>query len=155
MITLTREEAQQVLDALEGSIDAQEWEINDHITKYGEWYRPKRVEYMKQQLANTNSTIETLRARLSAPEPEPVAWLKKDRSSIEVSIMSAEYMKNAGFEPLYTAPPQREWQSLTDEEIAEESGAAKAQNHMVLTLAEGFFCGARWAEAKLKEKNGG
>ena len=68
MITLTREEAQQVLDALEGSIDAQEWEINDHITKYGEWYRPKRIEYMKQQLANTNSTIETLRARLAQTE---------------------------------------------------------------------------------------
>ena len=78
MITLTREEAQQVLDALEGSIDAQEWEINDHITKYGEWYRPKRVEYMKQQLANTNSTIETLRARLSAPEPEPVRLRRGD-----------------------------------------------------------------------------
>jgi hypothetical protein len=65
MITLTREEAQQVLDVMEGSIDAQQWEIDDHITKYGEWYRPKRVEYMKQQLANTNSTIETLRARLA------------------------------------------------------------------------------------------
>jgi hypothetical protein len=125
-ITLTREEAQQVLDALEC--------MNEGAF---------------------NAEIKLLRARLSAPEPEPVAWLKKDRSSIEVSIMSAEYMKNAGFEPLYTAPPQREWQSLTHEEIAEESGAAKAQNHMVLTLAEGFFCGARWAEAKLKEKNGG
>jgi methionyl-tRNA formyltransferase len=153
MITLTREEAQQVLDALIDAADSQNWEMQQNIDQHGEWYR--RSRYLKQAVANTNSTIETLRARLSAPEPEPVAWLKKDRSSIEVSIMSAEYMKNAGFEPLYTAPPQREWQSLTHEEIAEESGAAKAQNHMVLTLAEGFFCGARWAEAKLKEKNGG
>jgi hypothetical protein len=64
MIILAPEEAQQVLDALEGSIDAQEWEINDHITKYGEWYRPQRVEYMKQQLANTNSMIATLRAKM-------------------------------------------------------------------------------------------
>jgi hypothetical protein len=147
-ITLTREEAQRVLDALEGSIDAQEWEINDHITKYGEWYRPKRVEYMKQQLANTNSTIETLRARLSAPEPEPVAWLKKDRSSIEVSIMSAEYMKNAGFEPLYTAPPQREWQGLTEAErldILDAELTAQTTEHFALAQA---------TEAKLKEKNG-
>lgn len=65
MITLTREDALQMLDALEGSIDAQQWEIDDHITKYGEWYRPQRVEYMKQQLANTNSTIATLRVKLS------------------------------------------------------------------------------------------
>jgi hypothetical protein len=153
MITLTREEAQQVLDALIDAADSQNWEMQQNIDQHGEWYR--RSRYLKQAVAKSQETIETLRARLSAPEPEPVAWLKKDRSSIEVSIMSAEYMKNAGFEPLYTAPPQREWQSLTHEEIAEESGAAKAQNHMVLTLAEGFFCGARWAEAKLKEKNGG
>jgi hypothetical protein len=64
MITLTHEETQQVLDALEGSIDAQQWEIEDHITKYGEWYRPQRVEYMKQQLANTHSTIAILHAKM-------------------------------------------------------------------------------------------
>jgi hypothetical protein len=63
-ITLTREEAQQVLDVMEGSIDAQEWEINDHITKYGEWFRPQRIESMKRQLADANSTIDLLRARL-------------------------------------------------------------------------------------------
>ena len=95
MITLTREKAQQVLDALEGSIDAQEWEINDHITKYGEWYRPKRVEYMKQQLANTNSTIETLRARLSAPEHE---WQGlTDEEIRQLEIMEDEEEERKGW----------------------------------------------------------
>jgi len=76
MITLTREEAQQVLDALDE-------------------YRDSTEDF---RVANRCiSLIETLRARLSAPEPGPVAWIKKDRSSIEVSIMSVEYMKNAGF----------------------------------------------------------
>ena len=46
MITLTREEAQQVLDALRGD--------SIHAAK---------------------QAIETLRARLSAPEPEPVAYM--------------------------------------------------------------------------------
>ena len=32
---------------------------------------------------------------------QPVAWKKKDGSSIEVSIMSAEYMEAEGFVPLY------------------------------------------------------
>lgn len=81
-------------------------------------------------------------AKLSEPEPsvEPIPYKVGD---------ATVYIKP----PIYTAPPQREWVGLTHEEIAEESGAAKAQNHMVLTLAEGFFCGARWAESKLKEKN--
>jgi hypothetical protein len=106
---MTREEAQQVLDAL--------------LSQY-------------EQPPINVPIIELLRARLAQPEPEPVAWLKKDRSSIEVSIMSAEYMKNAGFEPLYTAPPKREWVGLTDEEANELTYASIAE-----------------IEAKLKEKN--
>ena len=87
--------------------------------------------------------VEALRARLAQPEPEPVAWIKKDRSSIEVSIMSAEYMMEEGFDPLYTAPPQREWQGLTDEEA--EHIYAEYWND-VASFIEAI-------EAKLKEKN--
>jgi hypothetical protein len=56
--------------------------------------------------------------------------------------MSAEYMKNAGFEPLYTAPPQREWQGLTAYEIQEL--------HLANPNWGNFACAI---EAKLKEKN--
>ncbi len=52
MITLTREEAQQVLDALE-------------------------AEHRWLESLNTGKTIgaiETLRTRLAQPKPEPVAW---------------------------------------------------------------------------------
>jgi hypothetical protein len=54
MITLTREEAQQVLDALEA----------EHSAIYG--------------TIQTARAIETLRARLAQPEKEqePVAWIK-------------------------------------------------------------------------------
>ena len=45
---------------------------------------------------------------------QPVAWIKKDRSSIEVSIMSSEYMVNLGFEPLYTHPPAADVQELVE-----------------------------------------
>jgi hypothetical protein len=101
-ITLTREEAQQVLDALQC------------VTP--DWQK----------------AVETLRSRIAQPEPEPVAWLNKDRSSIEVSIMSAEYMKNAGFEPLYTAPPQHddiyeEGCTPTDFRVLREANARMAQ----------------------------
>jgi len=69
-ITLTREEAQQVLEHLDDLVDAQQWEIDIHTTQYGEGYKPHRMKHMKQQLANTNSIIETLRARLAQPESE-------------------------------------------------------------------------------------
>jgi len=80
MITLTREEAQQVLDAL--------------ICSGPHGWSPNLVN-------QHNKILKTLRARLSAPEPEPVACPKEP----------------ANIEELYTAPPQREWQGLTDEEI--------------------------------------
>jgi hypothetical protein len=145
-ITLTREEAQQVLDALIDAADSQNWEMQQNIDQHGEWYR--RSRYLKQAVAKSQETIETLRARLAQPEPKPVAWIKKDRSSIEVSIMSAEYMRNEGFEPLYTAPPQREWQGLTDEEIMEMLDYGQYGN--VPQYARNFVDAI---EAKLKEKN--
>ena len=124
MITLTREEAQQVLDALE----------KISMGGHPDW---------------ANDVTPILRARLAQPEPKPVAWIKKDRSSIEVSIMSAEYMRNEGFEPLYTAPPQREWHGLTDEEIMEMLDYG--QYGRVPEYARNFVDAI---EAKLKEKNG-
>ena len=49
---------------------------------------------------------------------------------------------------LYSSPPQpQQWVGLTDEETS-----AEAMNE---EQAHGFIQGAMWAEAKLREKNGG
>ena len=48
------------------------------------------------------------------------------------------------YEALYTAPPQREWQGLTDEEIMDACSAVWASHPIEV---------ARVVEAKLKEKN--
>jgi hypothetical protein len=98
MITLTREEAQQVLDALNGG----GWTVKDYA-------------------------VELLRARLSAPEPEPVAGYRWEEGRTPPSVT-------------FTAPPQREWQGLTDEELL----ACYSNRGNV------FY---RAIEAKLKEKN--
>jgi hypothetical protein len=127
-ITLTREEAQQVLDALELAAE----EI-----------------YCFQDDDPIGIARKTLRARLSAPEPEPVAWFtedhREDKSATTYSKKMAERWKEKGWPvtPLYTAPPQREWQSLTDEEL--NLIYAEPQTH------SGQY--ARAIEAKLKEKN--
>jgi hypothetical protein len=113
-ITLTREEAQQVLDALRGD--------SIHAAK---------------------QAIETLRARLSAPEPEPVAWMNEgDIGKTDWKVWA--HGKPTATIPLYTAPPQREWQGLTDEEVKDivwNLPYEPSQEHI------------RAIEAKLKEKN--
>jgi hypothetical protein len=137
-ITLTREEAQQVLDALQC------------VTP--DWQK----------------AVETLRTRLAQPEPEPELEVKFEQviNGIEVGYdffggvdirLGGEFVYvHINYDPRYThntartqladkivglltgntAPPQREWQGLTDEEAAE-------------------LCHAPIAviEAKLKEKN--
>ena len=101
-----------------------------------------------------DSDIPYVRADIALsqpPEQEPAVWIKKDRTSVEFSIMSADYMMKEGFDPLYTAPPQREWQGLTDDEIQQtlwkELGIGQDDDE----ISE--F--ARAIEAKLKEKNNG
>jgi hypothetical protein len=113
-ITLTRDEAQQVLDALERA--------------------DQRDGYWSYSLE-----IETLRARLSAPEPEPVACKQCGAKGIHACI---GYRWEEGRIPpsvTFTAPPQREWQGLTDEDLSvcDEDGVILA----------------RYWEAKLREKN--
>ena len=76
---------------------------------------------------------KALRARLAQPEPEPVAWMHDSHVGFNV--------------PLYTAPPKREWQGLTDEEYE-----AMAEKHVTNCYFDTLTY-ARAIEAKLKEKN--
>jgi hypothetical protein len=110
MITLTREEAQQVLDALK--------ELNKLSIGANAICLPAEID----------DAMETLRNRLAQPEPEPVAWMMLENQLV----------------PIHTAPPQREWQSLTDEEI-DKALWENESNYLPDII--------RIAEAKLKEKN--
>lgn len=92
-------------------------------------------------------TAEALRARLAQPEQEPVAWefagaLFHDRDEV-FSWYKRGDVSNIPPLPLYTAPPQREWQDLTDDESDEIWGECL-----------GVFDCLRMTQAKLKEKNG-
>jgi len=90
---------------------------------------------------------EALRARLSAPEPEPVAWTVSGLIT-DFSRDFSAYQTKTYTRPLYTAPPQREWVGLTDEEI----------NILFKNSLKSIPTGVIWnisrtIEAKLKEKN--
>jgi hypothetical protein len=131
-ITLTREKAQQVLDALNKAISFKE---SDTL-----W----SLEFLQSVMRLGND----LRARLSAPEPEPVAWLNKLGNGAWI----ADVLKCEGdepSEPLYTAPPQREWQGLTDEEVGMLT-VFDGLHHVEIPLLAKF---ARAIESKLKGKN--
>lgn len=102
-------------------------------------------------------SIEALRARLAQPEQEPVAWItgggkgelwwhQSEKFDTEGNLIG----KNPDDIPLYTAPPQRDWQGLTDEEILEEYRQSYGDDG---NLTDVYF--AQAIEAKLKEKNNG
>lgn len=82
-------------------------------------------------------------------KPEPAAWADKydiDREGHDFHVSRQKPAKDGV--PLYTAPPQREWQGLTDEEI--KILAAQGRTDFAKPAWEEY---ARAIEAKLKEKN--
>jgi len=130
-VTLTREEAQQVLDLM-----------TRYRTETPLGHQPHMISH------KADDAIEILRARLSAPESKPVAWfiegtfMDGSPSFIQVCETDPEF-----YTPLYRAP-QREWQGLTDEEILEEYRQSYGDDG---DLTDVYF--ARAIEAKLREKN--
>ena len=99
-----------------------------------------------------------IRARLAQPEPEPVAWFtedhREDKSATTYSKKMAERWVEKGWPvtPLYTAPPQREWRGLTEEEI--ESAWIRQIGFLDPRINQRTRVEfARAIEAKLKEKN--
>ena len=123
-VTLTREEAQQVLGALEDIADGAE---ESHKTK---------------------EAIETLRARLAQQvcsrcgkvNPAEIHTCTPLDPLLE-ALRVPDYSK-AGF-----ASPQREWVGLTDEEI-NETAAGNVEGERMLP-----YSFARAIEAKLLDKN--
>jgi len=124
------------------------------FTKY-ETQREILIDYLHVMIARSdwhgvsdvaNDVIPALRARLSAPEPEPVGW--HEPGAYGNVTMYKDWAKENGWLPLYAASPQREWQGLTDEEIMEMLDYGQYGN--VPQYARNFVDAI---EAKLKEKN--
>ncbi len=129
-ITLTREEAQQVLDLM-----------TRYRTETPLGHQPHMISH------KADEAIETLRARLSAPEPEPVAWTTDIEFDDDTEIIPSKIKGKIGTAemdiPLYAAPPQRNgWQELSEYDVDKIVKAASGKESAVYL-----------AEAKLKDKN--
>lgn len=96
-------------------------------------------------------SAEVLRAAIAQPEPKPVAWMLTeldgtpliDCGDLVVKQRPVLVSDKTDCIPLYTAPSQREWQGLTDEERLKtylEAGSSHTKYGKAI-------------EAKLKEKN--
>jgi hypothetical protein len=105
-------------------------------------------QWWKHEVSNAYANgYEKGRASVKQPEQEPVAWADKydiERDGHDFWVSRQQPAKNGV--PLYTAPPQREWQGLTDEEMFSLWVRCPAET-------EDRFAFARAIEAKLKEKN--
>ena len=129
-------------------VEAAEYLANNPAI-FGEYVQEKRA--LKRALIQRSKI--SFEEALAQPEQEPVAmrydfdgygWLYIDNGS---GSNWREKIKNA--EPLFTAPPQREWVGLTEEEVSK-----------LIDIEIGFnsCCGweeeyTRAVEAKLREKN--
>jgi hypothetical protein len=94
--------------------------------------------------------IESIKARLAQLETEEDygAIANKQLASLKAATKNTfEDAAVRAVHKLYTAPPQREWVGLTNEEIAEAGKLFLEGNRMLP------FSLARAIEAKLKEKN--
>ena len=102
------------------------------------------AEFVQGRISNHNgrkAAVELRRLHEALEtEQEPVAWISEGG---DVS-RSKRYMDEMGFKcnPLYTAPPKREWVGLTDEE----------RRQILLDDPIDWIAAI---EAKLKEKNHG
>ena len=131
-MTTLREAAQMALEALDSKHD---------MTK-AEW---RVLQY---------HAFTALRAALAQPEQEPVAWISNAEEVkgqfVEGRPRRVWWECNTGVgQPLYTAPPQREWQGLTDEDIEQIHYDIKCKGMGAYSTNDIY----RAIEAKLREKN--
>lgn len=116
----------------------------DQMIKHAYQGSTEAADEIRQEL------IERYKAMQPAPVQEPVAWgiIASNTGRIcrvELDADEVEDHNPKHIVPLFTAPPQREWQGLTDEEIT-----ALKRNGERYISSQDF---AKAIEAKLREKN--
>jgi hypothetical protein len=95
--------------------------------------------------------IEQHISKQALEQPEPVAWIVEDSSGEKLEwnldLQDGFVIGTPKF-PLYTTPPKREWQGLTDEEMLtiEETTTCTKDESWLRNLTRNI-------ETKLKEKN--
>ena len=149
-MTNLREATQMALDALENNcLDTPRREVQDALRAAlaqeeinAALDRDDEIERLSDLIQEQDKKLAEYEAQ---PKPVPVAWMHEWNGDVQINNLPAEcYGEHWTRTPLYTAPPQREWQGLTDEEIEDACWTEVDQRLRSFTRA---------IEAKLKEKN--
>lgn len=131
---MSREVMQMALEALE----------SDPVSHLGLVHRKLAITALRQAL-DVNMSEERVDEKVKS-EQEPVLWLKTwSDGSVDVLKIKSHLFTDHELEPLYTAPPKKEWVELTDDEIEDIYFDKFSMSELV-----GF---ARSIEQALKEKN--
>ena len=129
-------------EAMQMALDALEWNLSTDLNN---------IPACTKWISTANKTMKAIRAALAQGEQEPVGWISKNNVVYPLEAKDEVHPVNE-LRPLYTTPPPRPWQGLTDDEIwnADEIMAANSE------------CGASFETLrelvhaisdKLKEKN--
>ena len=107
--------------------------LYDDVKKGTNFYTPPQPEQKRPQNCGTGycSCIECVM------KPSPRAWLIEFENGDE-ELHFDEQSVGETHVPLYTAPPQRPWVDLTDEEIQAIAKQARSKDHAV-TLTNKFL----------------
>ncbi len=111
-----------------------------------------QVEYTGNGTAGREADVRPTGFFFQMPKQEPVAWFMEGTyENGTPSFVQVNGETDPEFYvPLYAAPPQREWQRLTDEDINDHWINAMWNTEGTRLPIPEF---ARAIEAKLKEKN--
>jgi len=149
----------QILEALEIGYDSAQAEAAQyHAAMAG--YRPERHAEMDADVAKIAKAITAVKAVLAQEEQEPVLVVEKEPDYMSRGhfyegskpfIDPTEVWKLPIGTKLYAHPPRREWQSLTDTDIARVFRAVYGGTRFGPSEKEFAIA----VEAKLKEKNHG
>lgn len=140
LMQMALETAEQIACA-----DYRHWEELASLSEFERWAR-SRANHIADALRT--ALAETDVPETAFGETEPVAWMHNFIDDVIIKNRPTDITCNAGrWTALYTAPPQREWQGLTEEEYE-----AMAE-HYVTNCYFDTLKYARAIEAKLKEKN--
>ena len=173
-MTDLRTAAQMALDAIESVFEGDD-KGADHWTVNGGTYEAvdcmNAMRALRTALAQGEQEIESDRPHVeddgcptekavlqrfwrehqTQGEQEPVVWALQEPFERRIGTMPVSFKRHDEFGfvvPLYTAPPQREWQRLTFDEIKEACAAIPNE-------ALDMYEVARAIEAKLRAKNHG
>lgn len=139
-LKLALETAEQIACA-----DYRHWEELASLSEFERWAR-SRANHIADALRT--ALAETDVPETAFGETEPVAWMHNFIDDVIIKNRPTDITCNAGrWTALYTAPPQREWVGLTDEEY--EAMAEKYVTNCYFDTLK-YACAI---EAKLKEKN--